>query len=140
METAKIIYESELITKATHVFSGTEIQTDAPLDNNGKASAFSPTDLMSTSLACCMITIMGIRAEKSAISIGKIKADVFKTMGTEPRRVTKIKVDFYFDNIFNEKEKLILEAAALSCPVAKSLHPDIVQEVSFHYGNKSTMN
>lgn len=136
METAKIIYESDLRTKAIHVFSGTEILTDAPLDNNGKASAFSPTDLMSTSLACCMITIMGIRAEKSAISIGKIKADVFKTMGTDPRRVTKIKVDIYFENEFDTKEKAILEAAALNCPVAKSLHPDIIQEVSFHYGNK----
>lgn len=136
METAKIIYESDLRTEATHVFSGTTIITDAPLDNNGKGSAFSPTDLLSTSLACCMITLIGIKAQKSGFELGKIEAKVFKSMGVEPRRVIKINVDLFFDRDYKTSEKEIIEEAAYNCPVAKSLHPEIIQDVQFQYNYK----
>ena len=133
METAKIIYESDLRTEATHILSGTKIKTDAPLDNNGKGSAFSPTDLLSTSLAACMITLAGIKAQKNGFALGKIEATVFKTMGIEPRRVVRIKVALYFDRDYKSSEKEIIEEAIYNCPVAKSLHPEIIQEIEFHY-------
>lgn len=133
METAKIIYESDLRTEATHTLSGTKINTAAPLDNNGDGSAFSPTDLLSTSLATCMITLAGIKSQKNGFQLGKIEANVFKTMGIEPRRVVKIKVAFYFDRDYKSSEKEIIEEAIYNCPVAKSLHPEIVQEIEFHY-------
>lgn len=133
METAKIIYESDLRTEATHILSGTKIKTDAPLDNNGKGSAFSPTDLLSTSLATCMITLAGIKAQKNGFELGEVEANVFKTMGIEPRRVVKIKVELFFDRDYKESEKEIIEDAIYNCPVAKSLHPEIIQEIEFHY-------
>lgn len=136
METAKIIYESDLRTEATHVFSGTKIITDAPLDNNGKGSAFSPTDLLSTSLACCMITLIGIKAQKNGFELGKIEANVFKTMGIDPRRVINIKVELFFDKDYKTSEKEIIEDAAYNCPVAKSLNPEIIQDIHFHYNYK----
>jgi len=133
METAKITYESDLRTEATHPLSGSKIITDAPLDNNGKGSSFSPTDLLSTSLACCMITIMGIKADKQGFELGKIKSDVFKIMGSDPRRVIKIRVELFFEKEFTTSEKQIIEDAARNCPVAKSLHPEIIQDIQFNY-------
>lgn len=136
MVTAKINYESGLSMSATHVSSGKTIITDAPVDNNGKGSAFSPTDLLSTSLACCMITLAGIKAEKNGFELGKINSDVYKTMGTDPRRVIKIKVDLFFEKDFSLAEKEIIEEAVYNCPVAKSLHPEIIQEINLFYNHK----
>lgn len=136
METAKIIYESGLKTEATHVLSGTKIFTDAPVDNNGQGSSFSPTDLLSTSLACCMITLAGIKSQKNGFELGKIESNVFKTMGVDPRRVVKIKVELFFGQDFKPSEKEIIEEAVYNCPVAKSLHPEIIQEIHFHYNHK----
>ena len=133
--TSEIIYKGELRTTCTHLKSGQEIITDAPTDNQGKGEAFSPTDLLATSLGSCILTIMGIAAKTHNINLLDTKIQITKFMGENPRRVVKIKVDVYFKAGTNlsEKEKTILLQAAKNCPVAKSLHPDIEQDLSFHY-------
>lgn len=132
MATVESIYLGELRTEASHVFSGNRIITDAPLDNQGKAEAFSPSDLLCASLGSCMMTIMGIAAREHGISIEGTKCSITKTMASDPRRVSEIQVTFSFPKSdYTEKEKTILERSALHCPVAKSIHPDIVQRVDF---------
>ena len=135
MQTASIIYTGELRTTATHLQSGTVIETDAPVDNNGKGERFSPTDLVATALGSCMLTIMGIKARDNQWAIEGTKVSIQKIMGTEPRRITGVKVVFDFPQGHNldEKARTILERAALTCPVAKSVHPDIVQDVTFNW-------
>lgn len=133
MLTSKVIYKGELRTEASHLQSNTIINTDAPKDNHGKGEAFSPTDLVATALASCMISIMGIVALKEGItSIEGTIAEVTKIMLAEPRRIGEIHVKFMFpENDFTDKEKKIYEHAALTCPVAKSLHPDLKQVIEF---------
>ena len=134
MEIAKIIYKGNLRNEATHLKSGKTVVTDAPVDNNGKGEAFSPTDLLSTSLGACMLTIMGIAAEKHEIVIGGIEIIVGKHMASDPRRVSQIDIAMKIeDKGLSDKQKKILENAALTCPVAKSLSAEIIQNVSFQY-------
>ncbi|RZJ82475.1 MAG: OsmC family peroxiredoxin [Chryseobacterium sp.] len=135
MATSKVIYNGSLRTTSTHLASGEKIITDAPVDNNGKGEAFSPTDLLATSFANCMLTVMGIAANTHAIDIDGTSAEVTKVMATEPRRVSEIQVDFNFPpgSSYNDKQKKILEHAALTCPVHYSLHPDIKKEVNFNW-------
>lgn len=134
MATIETTYIGELRTEATHVFSGNRIITDAPLDNQGKAEAFSPTDLLSASLGSCMFTIMGIAAREHEIQIDGTTCSITKIMASEPRRVAEIQIIFNFPDIrYTDKQKLILERAALHCPVAKSLHPDLVQNITFNF-------
>lgn len=134
MHTSTVRYHGELRTTCTHVRSGSSFLTDAPVDNQGKGEAFSPTDLLATSLASCMLTTMGIRAIKENIPFTGGDAQVTKIMGSNPRRVTEILVviDLSGQNLTGEQKK-ILEDAAINCPVAKSLHPEIHQDVSFRY-------
>jgi putative redox protein len=134
MATAKILYASDLITEAIHLKSGKRIMTDAPEDNNGKGSAFSPTDLVSAALVSCMITIMGIKANQLELSLGKIESNVTKIMGIQPRRITKLVIELNFEKEFEDEIRKQLEEAGVNCPVAKSLHPEIIQEVKFSYG------
>jgi uncharacterized OsmC-like protein len=130
MLTSKITYLGELRTEATHLQSGNKIITDAPADNHGKAEAFSPTDLTATSLASCMLTIIGIKLSGSNKNINGATAEVTKVMYSEPRRIGEIHIKMKIpDDNFTEKEKQILINAAHACPVAKSLHPDIKQEI-----------
>jgi putative redox protein len=134
MKTSRIIYKGKLRTEATHLLSGQSIITDAPLDNNGKGEAFSPTDLLATSLGNCMLTIMGIVAERNQINMDNASVDITKIMAAEPRRVSEIIVEIDMSsNVFSEKERQLLENAAKTCPVAKSLHPDLKQTVIFNY-------
>jgi putative redox protein len=134
MKTSEVIYLGEIRTEAKHLLSGNTILTDGPLDNHGKGEAFSPTDLLATSLACCMLSIMGIVAERDGIKVSGTKAEVTKIMGAGPRRVIEVVVEIHFpSNSYSVKEKQLLEQAALTCPVAKSLHPDLKQTISFHY-------
>jgi putative redox protein len=135
MATSTILYNGQLRTTATHEQSGTEIQTDAPTDNNGKGERFSPTDLVSTALGSCMLTIMGITAGKNNWNIEGTKVSIEKIMGTEPRRIvqTNVNITFPEGHGLGEKEQTILERAALTCPVAKSLHPDLLQNVKFNW-------
>ena len=129
----KVKYLGNLRTKATHIKSNNTIVTDAPIDNNGKGEAFSPTDLFVSSLASCMITIMGIVSKTSGFEIGELKADVRKVMASNPRRISEVYIDFHFQNAFTEKEKSILERAAKHCPVGKSINDNIKEVISFHY-------
>ena len=133
--TSQIIYKGELRTEAKHLQSGTVIETDAPTDNRGKGEKFSPTDLLATSLGNCMMTIMGIKARDMKLHLADTKIDIAKIMKADPRRVSGINVEFHFpENLqLDDKQKAILENAALTCPVAKSIHPDIEMNVKFNW-------
>lgn len=134
MKTSKIVYLGNLRTEAVHLKSGNKIITDAPPDNNGKGEAFSPTDLLATSLGSCMLTIMGIMAERHAINIEGTSIEITKIMEANPRRVGEIIVEFTMPkNNYSEKEKTLLENAAHTCPVAKSLSSELKQTVIFNY-------
>ncbi|MFO8022432.1 MAG: OsmC family protein [Perlabentimonas sp.] len=130
MLTSKIIYKGELRTEAVHTLSGNKLTTDAPPDNQGKGEFFSPTDLLATSLGSCMLTIMGISARTHNFNIDGTKVEVTKVMGTNPRRVVEVIVDFTFPhNNFTPKQKTLINLAAKECPVANSLHPDLKQTI-----------
>ena len=133
MITSKIIYKNNLRTEAQHVASGQKIITDAPLDNNGKGEAFSPTDLVATALASCMITIMAIAAEKNDINLSETSASVKKIMGTNPRTISDVIIEITMSKDLDLKDRKRLEKAALACPVHKSLHPDMNKEITFSY-------
>jgi len=134
MDTAHVTYLGGLRTEATHVRSGRTIQTDAPPDNQGLGDAFSPSDLLSTSLASCMMTIMGIAARDKDIPLNGLKARVIKHMTPAPRRVERIAVHFELSGAgLGDREKAILENAARTCPVARSLREDLVQDIHFNY-------
>jgi putative redox protein len=134
MITVSTIYKGDLRTEATHVRSGQVIITDAPLDNNGKGEAFSPTDLMSAALGSCMLTIMGIAARNHGFSIEGTRLEIIKVMASNPRRVSEIQVDIYMPSVaYSDSHRRILETAAKTCPVALSLHPDLNQVLNIHY-------
>ena len=134
MEIAEILYKGELRSEARHLRSGQVLISDAPPDNQGKGEAFSPTDLMSTSLGLCMVTIMGIAARTHGMNIDGVRIKISKVMAANPRRVAEIHVEFDMPEIaYTDKEKQILEQAAITCPVAQSLHPDLVQKVQFNF-------
>ncbi|MBD2714098.1 OsmC family protein [Microvirga sp. STR05] len=135
MSTATARYAGHLRTEATHSASGSTILTDAPVDNHGRGEAFSPTDLVSAALGSCMMTIMGIVAERHNLDLTGVTYDVTKHMAAEPRRIRQIDVQFRLPASLTEKERTILENAARTCPVALSLNPEIRQEVQFDYAN-----
>ena len=113
MATVETIYMGGLRTEATHVQSGTKIVTDAPTDNHGKGESFSPTDLVSAALGSCMMTLMG--------------------MAADPRRIGEIVIDVHFPSAYEPKQRKLLENAAATCPVAKTLHPDCKQTIRYFY-------
>ncbi len=130
----KVQYNGDLRCTATHIKSGNQVITDAPTDNNGKGEAFSPTDLLCTSLSTCMITLMGIAANSKEIQLGQIDADIEKIMGSDPRRVSGINIQFRIQSLgYTDREQDILKNAALTCPVAKSIHPDIALGIDFQF-------
>jgi uncharacterized OsmC-like protein len=131
--TSEIIYKGNLRCEATHLQSGSIIETDAPVDNQGKGERFSPTDLVATALGNCMMTIMGIKARDMNIDLEGTKIEITKIMAAEPRRISEIKASIKFAGnlVVDDKQRTILEKAALTCPVFHSLHPDIKQDISF---------
>ncbi len=133
--TSQVTYCGNLRTQCTHLRSGQSILTDAPTDNHGRGEAFSPTDLMSTALASCMFTIMGIKAQDLQIDLNGMKADVLKVMADQPRKVSRIEMDIHFpeDLIISEKNKKILENAARTCPVYLSLSESMEKVIRFHW-------
>ena len=133
MITSSIIYKGNLRTQATHIGSGSDITTDAPLDNNGKGAYFSPTDLVATALGSCALTIMGIAAEKHGITLEHCDLSVVKTMSAAPRKISAVDIVFDISGKFTKKEMTILEKAAKTCPVALSLHPDLKQNITFNW-------
>ena len=133
MSQSNIVYKDNLRTEAVHLSSGEVIITDAPVDNNGKGEAFSPTDLVVAALGSCMITIMGIVAQKHNIDISGTSASVKKIMGSNPRKIDEVVIDISMNNHLNKNDRKRLERAALSCPVHKSLHPDLIKTINFSY-------
>lgn len=130
--TSNVVYVGSLNTRAVHTRSGVDIITDAPPDNQGLGASFSPTDLLATSLASCMLTVMGIKARDKAWDIDGTVAEVVKEMASGPRRVAAVRVRIVFKNaVLSDSERKLLEKTALTCPVAQSLHPDLEQDVSF---------
>jgi putative redox protein len=137
MTTAETIYTGELRTKAIHCNSGISIITDAPVDNHGKGESFSPTDLLATSLGSCMLTIMGIEADKRGFDIDGTKVSITKIMSSDPRRVSAVDVVLRFPhNNYTDQEKRLLSHISKTCPVALSLHPEISQNVTIYYGSE----
>ncbi len=134
--TSSVIYEGDLRTTCTHLQSSSPIETDAPTDNNGKGERFSPTDLLATSLATCMITVMGIKARNMNIDLKGMRADVEKIMKADPRRVGGINLTFHIPDALqglSEKEVAILKNVALTCPVQNSIHPDIKVNIEWNW-------
>ena len=131
--TSDIVYLSNLRTRCTHIQSNNQIETDAPIDNNGSGNRFSPTDLVATALASCMITVMGIKANQMGISFKDVSASVVKKMAANPRRISSVSVVLTIGDIWNDREREIMENTAKSCPVSKSLSPDLEQHLSFFY-------
>ncbi len=129
--TSVVNYLGNLRTESIHVSSNDRIVTDAPVDNNGKGEAFSPTDLVASSLSSCILTVIGIVSKKINYDLTNTKSSVRKIMGDNPRRIAEILVKIEFSKSADSKTKAIIEKAALNCPVAKSLHPDIKQNISF---------
>ncbi len=133
--TSSVVYNGGLRTTCTHLKSGSSFETDAPTDNNGKGERFSPTDLMATSLATCMLTVMGIKARSLGFDLTNMRMDVLKIMKADPRRVGGIELTVHIPEelkTVDEKTRLILKRAAITCPVQLSIHPDI--EVKMDWG------
>ena len=130
---SKVKYLGELRTHAFHNKSGEILVTDAPLDNQGKGEAFSPTDLVATALASCMLTIMGIIAKRDGIDIGEVSADVDKFMSDNPRRIGEIRIKIIFKTQIQKKDRIKIERAARSCPVSGSLNSELIENVKFIY-------
>ena len=133
--TSKVEYLGDLRTSSIHIQSGSEIISDAPLDNNGKGEAFSPTDTVANALATCMLTVMGIKARSMDVDFKGATAEVTKHMQSEPRRISRIEVHFNMGIPADEKTRAILERTAMTCPVYLSLHPDIEKTITFTWGN-----
>ncbi len=125
--TATIIYKGNLRCEASHLQSGTIIETDAPIDNRGKGERFSPTDLLCISLASCIVTTMAMKASDMDIDLTNTKMEITKHMITDPRRVGKIEIILNFSPTLNldEKQRIILQRSGDNCPVKKSLHTDV---------------
>jgi len=135
MATIRNEYLGDLRTRATHLKSGNALITDAPVDNQGKGEAFSPSDLVATALGSCMLTLMGIAARTHGIEIEGTKLETTKVMGTDPRRIVRLDVSFTFPEgkSYSDKEKAILEKAAVTCPVYYSLDPAIEKDIQFNW-------
>ena len=130
---SKIEYMGELRTEAVHLRSGKKIITDAPIDNQGKGEAFSPTDLIATALGSCMMTIMGIVAEREGIKLDGTIAEVEKVMDTNPRRIGEIKIKIKCTKKLNREQRYKLEKAAKTCPVSNSLSENLKETIEFMY-------
>ncbi len=133
--TSIVSYLGNLRTESVHTSSNEKIVTDAPTDNNGKGEAFSPTDLVASSLSSCILTVIGIVSKQIRYDLTNTTSSVKKIMGDNPRRIVEIEVKIKFSQSTDSKTKSIIEKTALNCPVAKSLHPDIKQNISFVWPN-----
>lgn len=131
--TSKVTYLGDLRTASIHLQSGTEILSDAPVDNNGKGEAFSPTDTVANALASCMMTIMGIKARDMNVDLKDSTASVIKIMNAEPRRIGAIEITFEMVGTTDQKNKTILERAAMTCPVFLSLNTEIEKRITFNW-------
>ena len=134
MATVQTQYLGELRTESVHLQSGNKLITDAPIDNQGKGEAFSPTDLLATAFGACMLTIMGIAGKTHGFTVEGAKIETTKVMGTNPRRIVELITEVTLPhNNYSTKEKKIIELAAKECPVYNSLHPELKKTVTFSY-------
>ncbi|MBN3520547.1 OsmC family protein [Algoriphagus lutimaris] len=134
MPTIKSSYLGNLRTNSEHLQSGTTLMTDAPVDNNGKGEKFSPTDLVSSALGSCMVTIMGIVANRDNVELNGLTWEVTKIMSASPRKIQEIIIDFHWENpVSNPAMIQKLKNAARTCPVALSLDPEIKQTINFNF-------
>lgn len=134
MSTISGLYQGSLRTQASHLNSGNTIITDAPIDNNGKGEAFSPTDLVCASLSSCMMTLMGIMAEREGIDLNGLRSEVTKIMATNPRKIAEIQITFTHPNLVaTEVQRKKLKNTALTCPVALSLSDSVKQTILFNW-------
>ena len=134
MVTIEAEYQGELHCKAVHGPSGSEFSTDAPKDNQGRGESFSPTDLVATALGTCMLTVMGIMARTLEIDIAGATAKVEKEMTPPPRMIKSLTVKIHVPGPVSDDNKLKLERAVRTCPVHKSLHPDVAMPIEFTWG------
>ena len=124
--TATVVYKGDFRCECTHLQSGTVIETDAPTDNRGKGERFSPTDTLCVALATCMITTMALRAGNMKIDLARTELEITKHMLSEPRRIGKIEIILNFPPLqLEEQDRMILQKIGDTCPVMKSLHPDL---------------
>ncbi len=131
---AEVEYQGNLRTQAKHLKSGNMVVTDAPTDNNGKGEAFSPTDLVSAALSSCMMTIMGMVAEREEVDLKGLRSEVVKIMVANPRKIGEIQITFYHPTLkATDIQKQKLKNAALTCPVALSLSDAVKQTVVFNF-------
>lgn len=134
MPTIKSSYLGNLRTEMTHLQSNTQVITDAPVDNKGKGEAFSPTDLVAAALGSCMVTIMGIVADRDGLEINGLTWEVTKVMNSQPRKIAEVIVNFYWENPPQDDKMLQkLKNAAKTCPVALSLDPELKQTIAFNF-------
>jgi len=133
--TASIIYHGDLRCQATHLQSGTMIESDAPTDNRGKGEKFSPTDLLCVSLGTCIITTIALKARELSLEVKDTIIEVTKHMLNDPRRVGQVDVIVKFPQSLSieEKDKIVLERTGNNCPVAKSIHPDIKANITYEW-------
>ena len=133
--TASVVYKGDLRCECTHLQSGTVIETDAPTDNKGKGERFSPTDTVCVALATCVITTMGIKANGMNIDLAGTSIEVTKYMLQDPRRIGKIDVILHFPASLqlDEKDRVILQRVGDTCPVTRSLHPDLELNIQYHW-------
>lgn len=134
MTTLTTEYKGTLRTENIHTRSGSLVITDAPVDNQGKGEAFSPTDLVCTALSSCMLTTMGILATRENIDLNGLQTEVVKIMGSAPRKISEIQITLSHPALnVTEVQKQKLKNAALTCPVALSLHESVKQTVIFNF-------
>ncbi len=133
--TSIVVYSGDLRTEATHIRSGSIIENDAPVDNHGKGERFSPTDMVATALATCMLTTIGISGKTHNINIDGAVCHVEKIMAPDPRRISEVKIlmDFPKNQHYTDKEKKIIENSALTCPVIVSLHPECKKSLTINW-------
>lgn len=129
-----IVYEGQLRSVATHGPSGCTLTTDAPVDNHGKGESFSPTDLVATALGTCILTIVGILADRHGWDLRGTRVRVAKEMTPPPRRIGRLTVDVHVPGDFSADDRTRITNAAHTCPVHRSLHPDIEAPIVFHWG------
>jgi uncharacterized OsmC-like protein len=137
--TSKITFLGNLRTESVHLQSGATILSDAPKDNQGQGAAFSPTDLVANALGSCMMTIMGIKARDLEIDLVGTTLEVTKVMQAEPRRIGAIHIQIFSSFQPNEKQQVLLERAAFTCPVFLSLHPELEKTIVFQWGQSQSL-
>jgi putative redox protein len=136
METSRVTYTGDLRTETVHAKSGQMFITDAPTDNQGRGEAFSPTDLLATSLGACAITVVGIAARTHGFNVDGTAIKITKIMASDPRRVSEVIVEMDFPGVkYSEKEKQIIRHTINTCPVGQSLHPDLKQTFILNFSD-----